>query len=167
VASGVSLGGSRAQTVLFCFAGEPGEEEMRSVVRVAALALAVGIMAGSAWAQSGPKLKEKASSSKKDTGSKKDPVADAFALPKGVTLRSDQQGKYDTMKKEMEPKLRDTLSQVEAATGAEKDKAAKGVMIVRKEIKTKIGQILREPDPNLAKAAKNVQPKKNTKKKIY
>jgi hypothetical protein len=138
---------------------------MRTVVRVALLALAVAIMAGPAWAQGdfgkGSK-KEKAGVAKKETGSKKDPVADAFALPKGVTLRSDQQEPYNKMKQDMEPKLRDALSQVEAATGADKDKAAKSVMATRKEIKNKIAQILRQVDPNIAKAAKSYQPKKNT-----
>jgi hypothetical protein len=136
------------------------------------VALAVAIVAAPAWAQGGfnkgTKTKDKVAVAKKDTHAKKDPLADAFVLPKGVVLRADQQTKFDKMKEEMEPKLRDALAQVEAAASAtEKSKAGTGVKTVRTEIKTKIAQIVREPDPNLPKGtavAKKTQPQPQPKK---
>lgn len=128
---------------------------MRIVLSVAVVALVMGLMAGPAWAQGGAnkgnKIKEKAGAAHKDAGSKKDPAADAFALPHNVRLRSDQQEPYNKLKQQMEPKLRDALSKVEAATGADKDKAAKDVLAIRKEIRGKLTQILQKADPEAIK----------------
>ena len=128
---------------------------MRVAVCVVVVALAVGLMAAPAWAQGGAKkganAREKGGTAHKETGSKKDPVADAFALPHNVHLRSDQQEPYNKLKQQMEPKLRDALSKVEAATGADKDKAAKSVLAIRKEIRGNLTQILQKADPEAIK----------------
>lgn len=130
---------------------------MKAVVWVAAVALAVAIGAGPAWGQGefgkGPKTQGKAAAASKDGGGKRDTVADAFALPSGFRLRGDQQEPYNKLKQQMEPKLRNALAQVESATGLDKDKAARNAMAIRKEIKTKLTEILNKQDPEAVKRA--------------
>jgi hypothetical protein len=129
------------------------------------MVLVVGIAASPLWAAGG-------ATREKGNASKKDPVADAFALPRGFALRADQQEPYNRLKSEMEPRLRDALSQVEAATGGEKDRAAKNVMAVRKEIKARLVRILQQPDPvaikraqDAAKAAQKARQQQQKKKR--
>ena len=85
-----------------------------------------------------------------DSAAKKDPVEMAFALPKGTVLRPDQQKAFDKMKKELEPKLKDALSNVEKATvEQEKTKAAHEALHIRQDIKAQIKNILALPDPTV------------------
>lgn len=133
---------------------------MKTAVCVGALALAIAT--AQAWAQEGGfgksgQVKEKPGVAKKDkdTGAKRDLVAEAFALPKGAVLRPHQQEPFNKMKQEMEPKLREAYAQVESAAGAEKAKTAKNVLAIRKEIGTKIATILQQPDETAIQAARD------------
>jgi hypothetical protein len=83
---------------------------------------------------------------KASTVGAKDPVAVAFALPKGVVLNADQQAAYDKLKQDKEPGLLQALDNVEQAqAGEEKANANKEVRKLRAEIRTAIKNILKMP----------------------
>jgi hypothetical protein len=81
--------------------------------------------------------------------SKKDPIADAFMVKKGINLRSDQQADIAHLRTEYEPKLKAALDEKDAASSVkDKDIAARKFLHMRTEIHKKIEVILMKPDPN-------------------
>jgi hypothetical protein len=95
----------------------------------------------------------------------KDPVEDAFQLPGGIRLRTDQVKDFQELRSRYEPQLREALKKVESLTKpGEKDTAAREVFKLRKEIREYIEAILTKPDPNPPQPPKNKK-KKNKKKR--
>jgi hypothetical protein len=83
----------------------------------------------------------------------RDPVASAFALPKGVVLSPQQKTAYDQLKQEREPILRKAIDQVHESKGEAMLKAAREVRDQRAEIRTKIDEILNTPYDRSAKSS--------------
>ena len=76
----------------------------------------------------------------------KDPVASAFALPKGVVLNPAQQAAYDDLKQKYEAELRQAFDDVQQADGAAATSAAlKEVRESRAKIRAGIQDILAMP----------------------
>ena len=76
----------------------------------------------------------------------KDPVAAAFALPKGVTLSPTQQAAYDDLKQKYEEQLRVAFDDVQHAEGAAAtSRALKEVRESRTKIRDGIQEILAMP----------------------
>jgi hypothetical protein len=136
----------------------------RTILRVLLALLSSGLVLGSLSADDDlfkdplkSIAKEKGVTGKKESagvvGGKRDNVAEAFALPKGVTLRPDQDDLYRKLKREKEPKLRQAQKRVDdAPSEQEKTKAAREMMALTKEIKQGINTILQKPDPKLVQA---------------
>jgi hypothetical protein len=114
----------------------------RNVVLFASSLILVGLACLAANAADEKKPAEKPAAGKKD------PVDSAFATPKGVTLRSDQQEAMKKLREKWEQKLRDAMAAVErAGSEEEKSKAARDVMKDREDIKKEIQAILNTPAP--------------------
>jgi len=74
---------------------------------------------------------------------KKDPVAAAFALPKGMVLTKEEQAFAKQVRGKLEPQLRKALEKLEKTEDkTEKRKAAKQVQAIRAQIKTAVNMIL-------------------------
>jgi hypothetical protein len=80
--------------------------------------------------------------------SAKDPLKDAFKLPRRAVLRPEQQTALDGLKQQWEPKLREALDKVAAAPAErEKLKAVREVNKIRGEIQQAILAICIAPPP--------------------
>jgi hypothetical protein len=89
---------------------------------------------------------------------KKDPVAEAFALPRKFKPTPGQQKEIDAVHAKYETKLRDALGKVDKADGAsDKDKAARDVLKVREQIRVAIAGIVNSLSPEAQRAAANAQ----------
>ena len=87
----------------------------------------------------------------KDAPPKKDPVSSAFALPRGLVLTPPEMAWANSVRSELEPKLRDALRRVEQGADSEqKAKAAVEVRQIKSQIKQAINAILQD---RAAKAA--------------
>ena len=148
------------------FFSEGGGEDMKkTTLRVLLSLLVCGVMAGALCAADGlgkkpPAAKDKAAATKKN------PIDDAFALPKGVTLaslRDDQRRAYNKLRDDKTPLLQGALDRKrDAATKADENKLAREVLKIRSEVKDEIKKILLTPNPNAPKKPpKNQQPKQN------
>jgi len=100
-------------------------------------------LSAAAHAADAPKGKD----SKPAAANRFSPLETAFALPKGVTLRPDQQKAYDKLRKEKEPKLKEAMAKVEKAEGDDKTKAAREVINLRETIEKQIKEIVAQPAP--------------------
>jgi len=140
-----------------------------TALRVLLSLLVWGLMAGALCAGEGlgegaSGLGKKKSTTAKDkaAATKKNPIDDAFALPKGVTLaslRDDQVKAYNKLRDDKTPILQAALDEREnAATKEDQNKAAKKMLKIRSEIKDEIKKILLMPDPKLKNPPKNQQP---------
>ncbi len=72
----------------------------------------------------------------------KDPVATAFALPKGTTLNAKQQAAYDQLKADKEDELRQAIDDLQKSTSGATAAAAKKIRDLRAAIRQKINDIL-------------------------
>ena len=72
----------------------------------------------------------------------KDPVATAFALPKGTTLNAKQQAVYDQLKADKEDELRQAIDDLQKSTSGATAAAAKKIRDLRAAIRQKINDIL-------------------------
>jgi hypothetical protein len=89
---------------------------------------------------------------------KKDPVAEAFALPRKFQPTPGQQKELDAIHAKYEKKLRDALEKVDKADGAaDKDKAAREMLKVREQIRVAIASVVNNPSPEAQRAAINAQ----------
>jgi len=78
----------------------------------------------------------------------KDPLKDAFKLPRRAVLRPDQQTALDGLKQQWEPQLREALDKVATAPDErEKLKAAKEVKKIRDQLQQAILAICIAPPP--------------------
>jgi hypothetical protein len=93
----------------------------------------------------------------------RDPVALAFALPKGTVLNSRQEAAYNKLKKENESPLRSALQQISRTNDkSEKAKLARQANDTRATIKTGIHEILAMPAIEAQKmAAQEYSARKN------
>jgi hypothetical protein len=147
----------------------------KTTLRVLLSLLVWGVMAGTLCAADGLGKgksglgKEKSTTAKdKAAATRKNPIDDAFALPKGVTLaglRDDQRKAYNKLRDDKTPLLQGALDRKrDAATKADENKLAKEVLKIRSEIKDEIKKILLTPNPNAPKnPPKNQQPQRNAK----
>ncbi|MGA2031026.1 MAG: hypothetical protein ABSG68_02115 [Thermoguttaceae bacterium] len=72
-----------------------------------------------------------------------DPVARAFALPKGTVLSAQQKRAYDKLKTENAPALRSAIDQTKSASSsADQTKYAKQAAQIRTKVRAGIKQIL-------------------------
>jgi hypothetical protein len=81
----------------------------------------------------------------------RDPVQEAFNLPRGTALRPDQQSKFEQLKQTYEPRLRAAIDRVaKASDDTEKLKAAGEARNLRQEISSGIKEILASLPPVFA-----------------
>ena len=122
-----------------------------SILSIAFLSWSVGILALAEEPSAfGPIEK-----APKSDAVKKDTSATAFALPKGVGLRKDQQPAYERLVKQYQAKLSAAVGKVQSTTDEkEKTAAAREVQQIRGEVKTQLAAILSIPDPAMIELAK-------------
>jgi hypothetical protein len=96
-----------------------------------------------------------------DAPTKKDPIEDAFALPKNAKLDAGQQEQFDKLRAEKEPELKAALDDYQAAKdSAGKTAGMKKVNLVKKDIKTAIGKILHPKSDTSTKKPAVTKPKR-------
>jgi hypothetical protein len=98
-----------------------------------------------------PAVKETPLEPKSPRGTaKRDPVAEAFVLPHGVSLLPRQEEAFAKLKDDMAPVLRDALEKVRTTEGGEKLRAIKEVKQIREQIRLATLKILRNEFPPAA-----------------
>jgi len=96
---------------------------------------------------------------------RKDPVAEAFVLPRGAVLRPHQAKAYQQLREQFQPLLRSALARVESTTDEkEKLEAVAEVKRIRGQIRLAILDVLRIPPPKKAKAGAQGKKKPQAKK---
>ena len=138
----------------------------KTALRVLLPLLVCGVMAGTLCAADGLGKGKSTTTKDKAAATKRNPIDDAFTLPKGVTLeklRKDQRDAYNKLRDDKTPLLQAALDEREnAATKEDQNKAAKKMLSIRDEVQKEIKKILLTPDPNAAKKApKPNQPRPN------
>jgi hypothetical protein len=102
--------------------------------------------------------KPAAKSDEKANAAKKDPLAEAFALPRKFQPTPGQQKELDAIHSKYEQKLRDALQKVDQASNdADKDKLAREALKIHEQIRSAIMSIVNNPSPEAQKAAANAQ----------
>jgi len=94
----------------------------------------------------------------KASAAKKDPLAEAFALPRKFQPTPGQQKELDAIHSKYEQKLRDALQKVDQASNdSDKDKLAREALKIHEQIRSAIMSIVNNPSPEAQKAAANAQ----------
>lgn len=140
------------------------------MVRALLLAGLLGVGAGLGWIVLGgvgradPPHGSESTAEVKSDRPVKDPVEDAFELPRGVVLLGNQIKAYGEFRKQLEPPLRSALGRVESATDEqEKLQAVAEVKRIRESIRLGIQEILRLPPSDPKAAPKKAQDNKGHK----
>ena len=137
-----------------------GRAALRVVLVLAAMLCAAPL--GADEPLGGPPAPERQKKAKRPA---KDPVAQAFMLPRGVVLTPKQAEAYRQVRRQLEPLLRSALERVQSATGQkDKLKAVAEVKQIKEQIRQSILEILRNPSLGKSKDTVKKSPAKKGKR---